>query len=50
MALRAEVQAASDALGVDIGDESALDPPPLPMLPIELWLYALKFFVRSWWK
>ena len=22
---------------------------PLPLLPIELWLFAMRFFKRSWW-
>ena len=23
---------------------------PIPLLPIELWLFAMRFFKRSWWR
>ena len=38
-------EAPSDALN----NESALATAPLPVLPIEIWIFAMRFVKRSWW-
>ena len=49
----AEVEAAgaagasAHALGAVV--TSSFDAPPLPLLPPEIWLYVMGFFLRSWW-
>lgn len=46
--LQQKAEASSDArapVDADTADESAQE----PLLPIEIWLFAMRFFKRSWW-
>ena len=39
---------ASSTIGAVVGTAEASA--PMPLLPIELWLFAMRFFKRSWWE
>ena len=43
-------EASSDALAnAGANTAAAAANSPLPLLPIEIWLFAMRFFQRSWW-
>ena len=42
--------AATAAAAASAGQEGAEATAPLPVLPIEMWIFMMRFFMRSWWE
>lgn len=47
--LQLKVMQAAESVAVDVPTAAAAATEQPPSLPIEIWLYAMRFFKRSWW-